>query len=549
MSNRRGRDHAEWRSRIITVVRITAAALLIALPVTATAFLGLEEAGASFESLWPEKLLDRFPDWIPGIIAGATVLGLAVAVYFTGGVASPAVAPGVKALAVWIGGYGTNLTGAAALSHGLALLGGGTVASGGLGMAGGAAILSGAVGVASYGALWKAEEVFTRLVTENDRNAVHHGRLRQETDPLVGILPFPLNERGPAAYRAGLKAWSSLAAPAPAEGTDTVIDAWKDRREGIVHAIHTVRWTLDASSDFKGMLEVIDRPVLPSSKDDIDRMVHGVNRLLFDVEAVDEVATAALLALLYFSAPDDEMARAYARHAQDLAQAEQDGDTDLGERVNLAVFIEAVSNLSLLEDRSEWKKNILPQVEDAILSDPDHELIPNLLSVLLDRVERQINQRRLDEHALADVFRLMRHPELKAFSLRNFAALLTRYLRRLEVECRIMETLGRTENDTIRSHPGTLQSLEQALTAYQSLSTDGSDVKYHLEALPLDEEDDRAQRLKLVSAFDRYTQYSRVDQLEQMLEDVRAYQAQQGGAPRPSSETICDESGRGRRIV
>ena len=522
----------EWRSRIITVVRITAAAFLIALPVAAIALPGFEKAGASLESLWPVKLWDRVPDWIPVTIAGATVLGLAVVVYFTGGVASPAVAPVVKSLAMWIGGHGTNLTGAAALSHGLALLGGGTVASGGLGMAGGAAILSAAVGVASHGALWKAEDVFERLVTENDRNAVHHGRLRQEADPLVGTLPFPLgtlpfplNERGPAAYRAGLEVWRSLAAPAPAEGTDTVIDAWKDRREGLVHAIHTVRWTLDASSDFKGVLEVIDRPVLPSSKADVERMVHGVNRLLFDVEAVDEVATAALLSLLYFSAPDDEMARAYARHAQNLARAEQDGDTDL-ERVNLAVFIEAVSNLSLLEDRSEWKKNILPQVEDAILSDPDHDLIPNLLSVLLDRVERQINQRRLDEHALADVFRLMQHPELKAFRLRNFAALLTRYLRRLEVERRIMETLGRTENDTIRSHPGTLQSLEQALTAYQSLSTDGSGVKYDLEVLPLDEEDDRAQRLQLVSEFDRYTQYSRVDQLEQILEDVRAYQAQ-----------------------
>ena len=71
------------------------------------------------------------------IIAVIAGIGAALIVYFTGGTASPIVAP----IGTWIGEM-AGLSGAAATNYGLALLGGGSLASGGLGVTGGMAILT-----------------------------------------------------------------------------------------------------------------------------------------------------------------------------------------------------------------------------------------------------------------------------------------------------------------------------------------------------------------------------------------------------------------------
>lgn len=110
---------------------------------------GFEKAQGTFGQLhdyeefleYQEPDLDKASRITLGAIA---VLGLAIP---AGLLAAPAIGGAIGSLGVFGG-----LSGAAASSHGLALLGGGTLAAGGLGMAGGTAVVT-AVGAAVGGAL------------------------------------------------------------------------------------------------------------------------------------------------------------------------------------------------------------------------------------------------------------------------------------------------------------------------------------------------------------------------------------------------------------
>ena len=110
---------------------------------------GFEKAQGTFGELhdYEEFLQYEQPDLdkVSKITAG-TVIGLGVAVPL-GLLAAPAIGGAIGSLGLF-GGF----SGAAATSHGLALLGGGTLAVGGLGMAGGTAVVT-AVGAAVGGAL------------------------------------------------------------------------------------------------------------------------------------------------------------------------------------------------------------------------------------------------------------------------------------------------------------------------------------------------------------------------------------------------------------
>ncbi|WP_244259544.1 DUF726 domain-containing protein [Rathayibacter sp. VKM Ac-2759] len=110
---------------------------------------GFEKAQGSFGELhdYEEYLKYEKPDLDATAriaLGGAAVLTVAAPVAL---LAAPAIGGALGSLGVFGG-----LTGAAASSHGLALLGGGTLAAGGLGMAGGTAVVT-AVGAAVGGAL------------------------------------------------------------------------------------------------------------------------------------------------------------------------------------------------------------------------------------------------------------------------------------------------------------------------------------------------------------------------------------------------------------
>ena len=110
---------------------------------------GFEKAQKSFGELhdYEEYLQYEKPDLdMASKVAAGSVIALGVAIPI-GLLAAPAIGGAIGSLGVFGG-----LSGAAATSHGLALLGGGSLAVGGLGMAGGTTVVT-AVGAAVGGAL------------------------------------------------------------------------------------------------------------------------------------------------------------------------------------------------------------------------------------------------------------------------------------------------------------------------------------------------------------------------------------------------------------
>ncbi|WP_166315254.1 DUF726 domain-containing protein [Microbacterium excoecariae] len=110
---------------------------------------GFEKAQKTFGALhdYEEYLKYEKPDLARAsqiVVGSAVVAGVALPLAF---LAAPAIGGALGSLGMF-GGY----AGAAATSHGLAMLGGGTIAAGGLGMAGGTAVVT-AVGGAVGGAL------------------------------------------------------------------------------------------------------------------------------------------------------------------------------------------------------------------------------------------------------------------------------------------------------------------------------------------------------------------------------------------------------------
>lgn len=106
------------------------------------------------------------------VIGGATVVGGAVC-FVTGGVAAPAVG-------AWVGSTFLGLSGAAATSAGLALLGGGSLAAGGAGMAGGAAVVAGTAAAAGASVAGTATKLLTNGLVEGKHCCSCHALLESK---------------------------------------------------------------------------------------------------------------------------------------------------------------------------------------------------------------------------------------------------------------------------------------------------------------------------------------------------------------------------------
>ncbi|MEX2375153.1 MAG: hypothetical protein WD942_06145 [Dehalococcoidia bacterium] len=126
---------------------------------------------------------------VVAVVAGGAAVGV-----LTGGLAAPLIGGAV--------GGAMGLSGAAATSAGLALLGGGSVAAGGLGMAGGTAILAGAAGVGAAGAgaagTWLAGAPPTDVVVESAKLEVlfEYLLVREErSDDLQRLVVARLQEQ------------------------------------------------------------------------------------------------------------------------------------------------------------------------------------------------------------------------------------------------------------------------------------------------------------------------------------------------------------------
>ncbi len=122
------------------------------------------------------------------LLAGLVAIGAGLLIYFTVGAASPF----VGTLGTWIGTT-AGLSGAAAKSYGLALLGGGALTAGGFGVKGGVAVLTAAL---TFGQDAIVPYTFGALRERYDRAAFEE-RVRN-----TPRFPLPRSGNGPASYKA-----------------------------------------------------------------------------------------------------------------------------------------------------------------------------------------------------------------------------------------------------------------------------------------------------------------------------------------------------------
>lgn len=447
----------------------------------------LFEAEATFESFYTAKGLG----WVSWVTAGVVAIGLGVAVFATGGLASPLVPAGVAGLAKWLGGLGAaKLTGGAALNHGLALLGGGAIATGGLGKAGGAAVLSAVLAFGAEVPFITAEVVYDSM-TEGSENEYSYARLLNESRELA-TLPLPVNTSGSDAYEDAVEVLEGVAGEEPL--------SIGNNRTVLKKAIHRLRWSTGSYQAAMEILEELDESQPFSSPGNHDVINRAIEKLLYDTEGVSELEDATLLSLLHFVLNDYRKANQYANRAIEIAKSES--EEELVERANLPMFLSAVTTLYFEEFEPS---DILSQTQDAILSDPKNELVPLLFAILLDRVELRLDDGYLDEGMLLEAFQVMKSPALEKFRLENYVLLLARYLKRMEYERQRIVVLVNTPNDTIRNHPKTLEVVRNSYDTYEELLNGANFVESSISVLDLEDDLGREQVAKLRSAFRQYS--------------------------------------------
>ena len=465
----------------------------------------LFEAEATFESFYTAKGLG----WVSWVTAGVVAIGLGVAVFATGGLGGPLVPAGVAGLAKWLGGLGAaKLTGGAALNHGLALLGGGAIAAGGLGKAGGAAVLSAVLMFGGEVPFITAEMAYVSM-SEGSENKYSYVRLLDESRELA-TLPIPINTSGSDAYEDAVEVLEGVAGDEPLSiGKNRIV---------LKKAIHRLRWSTGSYKAAMEILEELDESQPFSSPDNHEVVNRAIGKLLYDSDGVSELEDATLLSLLYFVLNDYRKANQYANRAIEIAKSES--EEDLVARANLPMYLSSVTTLYSEEFEPS---DVLSQAQDAILSDPENELVPLLFAIFLDRVELRLDDGYLDEGILLEAFQVMKSPALESFRLQNYVLLLARYLKRMEYERQRIVVLVNTPNDRIRNHPKTLEVVKNSYNTYKKLLGGANLVESSTSVLDLDDDVGREYVAKLRSAFREYS-WKR----ENIASMVRQLEAEQG---------------------
>ena len=375
----------------------------------------LFEAKATFGSFydkgWSEVLI-----W--GGVGILVAAALGAAVFFTGGVASPVVAPSAVALGTLIGKF-MGLTGVAATNAGLALVGGGAIAAGGFGMAGGAAIITAASGIAFEVAVVAGEEVYDSVKERRESDALY-ARLVNHSEGLI-TFPLPRSNSGSSAFREAMSILGGIddAQPLSAGSNGQLLR----------QAISELRWSPDVRQDALAALAHIEKVEPLSSGKNQESAMEAVDILLESSE-VGDLRDAALLSLLYFVLNDYRKANHYAERAREIAQAED--PEGYAVRITLPRFISATCSLY---DREIDYATAISQFKSSILTEPESKLVPLLFSIFLDRFTlRNMNDGHFNPQVFRETFDIMKSPSLAEFRLTNYIILLGRYLMHIENE-------------------------------------------------------------------------------------------------------------------
>lgn len=442
-----------------------------------------------------------------GILAAA-VLGAAV--LFTGGAASPFVAPGAVALGTLIGKF-MGLTGVAATNAGLALVGGGAIAAGGLGIAGGAAAITVAFEVATTTAVIAGEEIYDSVKERRETDALY-SRLVSQSKGLI-TFPIPKSSSGSNAVKEAMSILEEI-------DTEQPLSAESNRRL-LRKAVSKLRWTPDAQEDALAALAHIDKEEAHLSARNQESGMEAVNILLESSE-VAELRDAALLSLLYFMLDDYRKANYYAARAAEIAQAED--PEGYAVRISLPTFISATC--SLYGEELDYT-NAISRFESSILAEPENKLVPLLFSIFLDRLTlRSMSDGQFDPRLFHEAFEIMKSPPLEEFRITNYIILLGRYLMHLENERLIVTSLTGASDITIKNHPNTLAYVRNALDTYRLLLRGASDVESNIVVLSMDELNE-VQREAVAKLRGEYTRaILDKEELARLVRDLERHQAE-----------------------
>ena len=383
-------------------VSLSVTAVLVLFLVVPTELLAGE---ATFKEFYKDSPIPGWPTWL---IAGIVTIAAATAVVLTAGAAA---GPLVATFGTWIGGT-MGLSGAAATSAGLALLGGGSIASGGFGMVGGATLVTAAMTFSTDLALaYTIEHVVSEAT---------YRRLSEESKQLP-TLPVPINEAGPDSSRAALLVLESIKEDEPL--------VFPENQAVIGEAIRTLQY---AGTDDAGET---------SDPEDL---------------AVQET----LLSLLHFIANDYEKTNEHAAEAMRYARYSTI-------KYTLPSFLLATSSLY---DESFNREEVTEHLRYSVVVEPNNPLIPLLFSIYLDRLALAYDDE-LDADLLHDVLEIMMAPEIEHLRLINFQTILARHFIQLKLRQQEISILTGTSNSTIRNSPKTLGTVEDALTRYSDFIT------------------------------------------------------------------------------
>ncbi len=356
---------------------------------------------ATFESFYDSGWFNSWWVWT-GIVV-VSIAGAAIT-FFTLGAAAPA---WMAVIGGWIGST-MGLHGAAAVSAGLALLGGGSIAAGGLGMAGGVALLSAVTTfstgvVVSYG---------TDIATEK-WNQVKFVEVNKD----MNTLPLPRNKDGGIAYR-------------------TAVNYLKEN------------FVKD-----KGISEPGNQHVLKRAGEILSE------KMVSETKEKYILKDTVLLSLIYLQTNRFQDANTTAQKAINLAG-------EIREEATLPRFIIALSELAMAE--KECSEDTLQPLRVAYYHEGNNKLIPLMTAVCMDRMMYQYHYGKLNTDVLFKFSGLITSShideELAATSLNIFITRCLVELKRTQQDIYVV-----AQDKKAMQNPETLKELKKRYECHKDL--------------------------------------------------------------------------------
>lgn len=365
--------------------------VIIGLIILSSQLFGASEM-ATFESFYVES------STIGWIVAGVFAIGAALAIFFTGGTASPI----VISIGTYIGSL-SGLSGIAATNSGLALIGGGSIAAGGLGIAGGTALLT--------AALTFSTEVVIDFTVSKGINTYNQVKMIEESKNLR-TLPIPLNTSG------------------------------SDEYERIITKLK----------------KEINQEELISSKHNQEILINILNNNKLDDNDLKDLT---LKSYMYFVTYKYNDVKKYSQKAIELARIKE-------LRRTLPAYMFAVS--SIYDETVSFEEINKNYFSYSVLAERDNELIPLMFSIYFQNIMFKLNSTETFNYKIFDNIKNIAY-EIKNDNIKKkvFMIIITKYFEQIKLEQQKILSLTKSDNESIKYSPETLESITKSLNQYSNL--------------------------------------------------------------------------------